>query len=665
MDDWWVATTDDPKGRELHLEILHAFLKQCEAKSYFLKPTKCQFMQSSMTLLGWLVTKEGLRIDPAKVTGISEWPTTLRTVKQVRQMLGVLRYQCPFIRNFTALAKPLTNLTKKDVPFDWTKECADTLKALILKVTTAPTLTYPDPQKQFELEVDASLFAIGAILFQCDDKGKKRDVAYYSKALNPAERNYPVWDRELLAITQPLKHWRHLLIGSPHVIVVWMDHSNLLHYREPQKVNRCVMRVISYMEDFHLELRHILGIRNWADALSRRPDHEQGDHDNEGVTALPDNLFARLIEVNTLDCMVEDSQNKSKVTMKEWRETYNLRQGHRELWYKGTAQVVPKDEDLRQGLVQLVHESPTAAHPGIDKMYQGLLKSYWWPGCRNFVREFVKGCAECQANKTITRRNDPPPNPIVPVPGATPFQTMAIDFIVNLPPSEGYNSILSITDHDCTKGVILVPCNETIDAEGVARLFEDQVFPFVGLPRKIISDRDPRFTATFFRELCDLLGIKQNLSTAYHPQTDGQSKKTNQHIETALRIYCNHQQDDWAAWLPIVQYAINARPSSVTKQSPYELWMGFMPRTHQPDCISTVPALEDRKKSLVKARDEAQKAITHAQDLLRKHTRHQPYHVGQRVWLEGKTLQTTHPTVKLRVKRFGPFKVTKLVGKTL
>src|SRR6202008_5194225 len=197
-------------------------------------------------------------------------------------------------------------------PFNWTREYTDALKTLIYKVTSALTLTYLDPQKQFELEVDASLFAIGAILFQQDDKGKKHNMAYYSKALNPAKRNYPVWDRELLAITQPLKHWRHLLIGSPHVIIVWMDHSNLLHYREPQKVNRHVMRAISYMEDFHLELRHIPGIRNRADALSRRPDHEQGDHDNEGVMALPDNLFARLIEVNTLDWMVEDSQNKSK-----------------------------------------------------------------------------------------------------------------------------------------------------------------------------------------------------------------------------------------------------------------------------------------------------------------------------------------------------------------
>jgi transposase InsO family protein len=117
----------------------------------------------------------------------------------------------------------------------------------------------------------------------------------------------------------------------------------------------------------------------------------------------------------------------------------------------------------------------------------------------------------------------------------------------------------------------LLPCNETIDAEGVAKLFKDWVFPIIGLPRKIISDRDTRFTAAYFKELCFLLGIQQNLSTAYHPQTDGQLEKTNQHVETALQIYCNHQQDDWSTWLPIVQYAINARPSSVTKQTPYEL----------------------------------------------------------------------------------------------
>jgi len=114
-----------------------------------------------------------------------------------------------------------------------------------------------------------------------------------------------------------------------------------------------------------------------------------------------------------------------------------------------------------------------------------------------------------------------------------------------------------------------------IDAEGVAKLFKDHIFPFVGLPKKIISDWDPHFTSAFFRELCRQLEVLQNLSTTYHPQTDGQLEKTNQHVKTVLQIYCNYQQNDWAKWLPIVQYAINARPSATTKQALFFLFFFF------------------------------------------------------------------------------------------
>jgi hypothetical protein len=158
---------------------------------------------------------------------------------------------------------------------------------------------------------------------------------------------------------------------------------------------------------------------------------------------------------------------------------------------KGITLVIPQDDKLRRDLVELVHDSPTAGHPGIDKTHKALLRQYWWPGCKEFVRQYVKGCATCQANKPITHRNNPPLNPITPQDGALPFQTISIDFIVKLPTSEGYDSIMTVTDHDCTKAVILVPCNETIDAEGVAKLFKDRIFPFVGLPKRVISDRDP------------------------------------------------------------------------------------------------------------------------------------------------------------------------------
>ena len=131
---------------------------------------------------------------------------------------------------------------------------------------------------------------------------------------------------------------------------------------------------------------------------------------------------------------------------------------------------------------------------------------------------------------------------------------MSVDFVVKLPRSRGSDSILTITDQGCTKAVILVPCREDMGAEAVAELFKECVFPYMGIPTKLISDRDTRFTSSWFKELCRALGIDQNMSTAYHPQTDGQSKRTNQTMEGLLRIFCNHQADNWAEWLAVVQY---------------------------------------------------------------------------------------------------------------
>jgi hypothetical protein len=532
---------------------------------------------------------------------------------------------------------------------------------LIEKVTNAPVLAYLDLGQPFEMEVDASAYVVGAILFQKDDQGHKRDVGYYSKALNPAKCNYDIWDQEFLVVIKALGNWQHLLIGMPHKIIVWMDHTNLQHYRQPQKVNQCVARGINFIAEFPLELQHIAEKKNRADPLSRRPDHNDGSNNNEGVVALPESLFVKAIETTGLDQIIAVLQQQQATILKEWTDEYNLHQDKAGRYHKGIALVVPEDEKLQQDLVKLNHDSLTAAHPGIDKMHKMLLKQYWWPGCKEFVQQYMKGCAICQTNKPITHGNNPPMHPITPQEDMLPFQTIAIDFIVKLPESEGYDSIMTITDHDCTKAVILVPCQEKIDAEGVAKLFKDCVFPFVGLPKKVISDRDPRFTSTFFKELCKQLEVSQNFSTTYHPQMDGQSKKMNQHIETALQIYCNYQQNNWVQWLPIVQYAINARPLATTKQMLYELWMGFIPCAHQAECISNVPTIESCKEQIREARKQALEVIKQAQELLGHKSSHKPYQKGQKVWLEGTNLQTTHPTVKLQPKRYGPFKVIEVI----
>ena len=239
---------------------------------------------------------------------------------------------------------------------------------------------------------------------------------------------------------------------------------------------------------------------------------------------------------------------------------------------------------------------------------------------------------------------------------------MSVDFVVKLPLSKGSNSILTGTDQGCTKAVILIPCREDMGTEAITDLFKKRVFPYTGIPTKLISDRDTCFTLSWVKELCRALGIDQNMSTAYYLQTEGQSERTNQTMERLLQIFCNHQADNWAEWLTVVQYIINSRPSSTTKKAQYELWMGHIPQVHQATKDLKVPDLVIRQKNLESIREEAALAMQHVQESWVKPINYKLYKEGDWVWLEGTNLHTTHPTRKLGPKRYGPFKAREAVG---
>jgi hypothetical protein len=192
-----------------------------------------------------------------------------------------------------------------------------------------------------------------------------------------------------------------------------------------------------------------------------------------------------------------------------------------------------ENNNLRRGILHHFHTLKTAGHPGITKTIQLIQHHYWWPHMKDFVTAYVKGCASCQINKINTHPTRPPLFPITSS-SNLPFQMIAVDFITKLPLSYGNNTILTITDHDVSKASIFLPCEETIDAVGIAELYATHVFPHYRISLKVICDRDPHFDLAFTTNLCKLLGICQNISTAYHPQTDGQSERTNQSLETYL-----------------------------------------------------------------------------------------------------------------------------------
>ena len=244
--------------------------------------------------------------DPTKQNGLAAWPRKLTNQKQVRSMLGIFGYHRAFIPGYANIVRPLNNLLGKNVLFVWTDECTAAIDKLIEVVSSGPVLRRPNYAQPFFLEVDASQYATGAILTQKDERGRQRPVGNVSHALNPAERNYDVHDRELLAVIRGLRAWRHIFLSSPHQLTIYTDHANLQYYRHPQRLNRRVARVLGELADYHFILVHKPGVTNHADHLSRRPDYDTGVHDNENETVLPGRLFANVLASPDLDQQVYD-----------------------------------------------------------------------------------------------------------------------------------------------------------------------------------------------------------------------------------------------------------------------------------------------------------------------------------------------------------------------
>jgi Integrase zinc binding domain len=394
-------------------------------------------------------------------------------------------------------------------------------------------------------------------------------------------------------VIQGLLAWRHLLVGSPHKIHVLMDLSNLKYYHHPQKISRCVTQYLPKMAKFDFELIYKPGTTNKADHLSHCPDYDDGSLDNQDIMVLPPHLFIYMFTISDLEQLILDAQLAHPELLHTWSSHFNLTKSN-SAWYHSSALVVVEDNKLRREVSSLYHNHCLMGHPGISKTLDLLTQDYWWPTVKEFITSYIKGYATCQSSKANTTRLKAPLFPITPTTEATPFKTVTMDLITDLPLFNGFNSIFTITDHDSTKATIFIPCNKTIDALNTAQLYTRHVFPYYGTPQKIISNQDPHFTANLAKELCCLLDIRQNISTTYHLQTDGQSERLNQWLEQYAHIYTNYQQTDWAAWLPLTQYVHNSWTSSMMKQTPFDLLMGYTPRLHMSTSQSHLPTATNR-----------------------------------------------------------------------
>ncbi|KAI3761239.1 hypothetical protein L1987_51651 [Smallanthus sonchifolius] len=528
LDKFVIVFIDDiliySKTKEDHEQHLRLILDLLKTEQLYAKFSKCEFWLKEVQFLGHVVNEKGIHVDPAKIEAVKNWKAP-KTPTEVRSFLGLAGYYRRFISNFSKIAVPLTALTQKG-------------------------------EDDLVVYCDASNQGLGCVLMQ---RGKV--IAYASRQLKIHEKNYTTHDLELGAVIFALKIWRHYLYGTK--CVVFTDHKSLQHIFNQKELNMRQRRWVELLNDYDCEIRYHPGKANVvADALSRK------EHVMLQSVKIHSDIQVRILEAQHVSVtegnMYEEMSCGAEFQLET--KTNGLLYFLNRIW-------VPDCNDLRAFIMTEAHKSRYSIHPGADKMYQNLRPQYWWPGMKKDIALFVAKCLTCSKVKAEHQRpSGLLEQPEIPV---WKWENLAMDFITKLPrTSSGYDSIWLIIDR-LTKSAHFLPIREDYKVEKLARIYIDEIVSRHGVPLNIISDRDARFTSRFWQSLQKALGTRLDLSTAYHPQTDGQTERTIQTLEDMLRACVIDFGGNWDSHLALIEFSYNNSYHTSIDMAPFEALYGL------------------------------------------------------------------------------------------
>ncbi|KAG9665731.1 hypothetical protein KCU87_g10162, partial [Aureobasidium melanogenum] len=738
LDDILIYSEKE-EDHEHHVKLVLEKLRQAGLQ---VDITKCEFDVERVEYLGLVVTTEGTRMDPKKVQTILEWPE-LKNVKDVQSLLGFANFYRRFIYGFSAITSPLTALTKKGVEFKMDSKARQAVETLKKAFTSDTILRHFDPDRETIVETDASDFVSGGILSQYDNEGVLRPVAFFSKKHSPAECNYEIYDKELMAIVRAFETWRPELEGAAFPTQVVTDHKNLEYFTTTKQLSQRQARWNEFLSRFDFKITYRPGKQGVKpDALTRRSGdlpQEGGDerlqHRHQTVLK-PENfapevatelgippttpvihlqnvmtrpelicLTPRVLRNIQLDPEIPLDQAESRTedidTATLWKEAKEkdnfepqvlrmLQQGHRyskliqladcreehgNLTFRGR-RYVPFHQHLRTRIIKEAHDSPAAGHPGRAKTNELVSRTFWWKTLSQDVARYVRNCHICAKSKH-SRQGYQGWLRSLPVPTQR-WTDVSMDYVTPTNPSEHlgirYKHILVFVDR-LTKLRHLEP-TVTMEPTEAAEVFIRSVYRHHGLPERIVSDRGTQFTSTFWKTLCNSLRIQATYSTAWHPETDGQTENANGVMNRYLRGYVNYYADDWAKLLPLAEFAANNTASASTTISPFFANSGQHPRIgYEPllpsDTPTTTYARFDQQQAILLAKTmdkvvtKLSEEMTLAQALseAQENQNRRPaytYKVGDQVWLNAKNLRRARPAGKLDHVAEGPFTVSKV-----
>jgi hypothetical protein len=633
-----------------HLRHVRAVLTVLQQHQLFVKQSKCAFAVPSVAYLGHVISAAGVAMDPAKVEAVRDWPQP-RSARAVRGFLGLAGYYRKFVHDYGVIAAPLTALLKKE-GFSWTEEAATAFTALKAAITSAPVLALPDFTKSFIVECDASTHGFGAVLIQ-----DSHPIAFFSRPVAPRHRSLAAYERELIGLVHAVRHWRPYLWGRR--FTVRTDRYSLKFLLDQRLATIPQHHWVGKLLGFDFGVEYKPGAQNKvADALSRR---DTPDGAVLAISAPRFDYVARLRQdqqghpesVALLDELKAGSRGAP------WAIVDGL------LTYDGRL-FVPPSSPLLQEILAAVHGD---GHEGVQRTLHRLRRDFHFPAMRQVVQEFVRACSTCQRHKS---QHLLPAGLLLPLPVPSGVWTdIGLDFIEALPRVRGKSVILTVVDR-FSKYAHFIPLAHPYSAETVAQAFFSDIVRLHGMPQSIVSDRDAVFTSTFWQELMRLMGAKLHMTSAFHPQSDGQSEAANKVIAMYLRCFTGDRPREWIRWLPWAEYMYNTAYQSSLRDTPFHVVYGRHPpsiRSYEVGdtrVAAVAKTMAEREEFL----EEVRLRLEQAQDVQKrfydnKH-REVSYSVGDWVLLRLRNRPVASMSLeakgKLQARFFGPYCVTEVIN---
>ncbi|KAG6462773.1 hypothetical protein O3G_MSEX013458 [Manduca sexta] len=664
MDDVLIPAQTFEEG----LERLDEVLNNLRDANLTLKLNKCFFFYKEIDFLGYEVSGTGIRPGSRKIFAVSNFPVP-KNVHEVRRFIGLASYFRRFVKDFSLIARPLTDLLRKHFTWEWTDEHDLAFETLKSKLTERPLLALYDAKLETELHTDASKYGIAGILMQRSLCGLIRPVAYYSRKTTPDEQKLHSFDLETLAVVASLNRFRVYLLGIRFKIIT--DCGALRTTLTKRDLIPRIGRWWMQFQEYDCEIEYRPGSRmSHVDALSRAPVAEftklNNDHVIDVLTVNIQDWIATVQsdddEINKIKAILLDTNTKTIVDV---HKNYQIKGNYVfKITEDGLRWVVPKP--VRWQLLRMNHDD--VGHFGYDKTLKRLKASFWFPKMRRFIKKYVAACLQCAYHKIP---GGPKEGQLHPIPKPDiPFHTLHADHLGPFVRSRRGNMYLLVIIDAFTKFINLKAVKNTKTATAI-RIFEEH-FSLFGAPTRLITDRGTCFTSSKFKSFVEAIGIKHILNAVATPRANGQVERYNRTILDALSTKC-HEKDDntWDECIGEVQLGLNTSVNKTTGKSPSELLFGFKIMSTSENKLSDVINMTIDRLSgneLTNLRNDSVNRIEKEQTIAK--TRFDKHRKSPTKYCEGDLVRVERVTFdkdrlgkskKLMPKFQGPYRIVKVL----